>query len=196
MLLSSKITTLSLAVALAVTGCATMKIPLIDVSAIPKREYDERVEGNNAVILEDTPQEFNYYIPDTGWREREMEASEEVCTLSLATASESVAEEAEQFLLDQENTLNLSAGEFIVVELNGAHWLSETEVTLANDGTVEIWIANGTGEDDYECFELAHSDRILHEERTLCAFLKIQCPEDGEAVQIQNIRVSGIPTLY
>ena len=89
----------------------------IDITAIPVREYDERVEGNNAIILADTPQELSYYIPDTGWREREMEVNEEVCTLSLATASESVADQAEWFLSGQKSTLNLSAGEFIVVEL-------------------------------------------------------------------------------
>ena len=195
--LSIKVSLAYMLALLSLTGSVPMDIiDSTDITAIPVREYDERVEGNNAVILADTQQELNYYIPDTGWREREMEADEEVCTLSLATASESVADQAERFLLGQENTLNLSAGEFIVVELNGAHWISETEVTLADGGPVEIWITSGTGTNNYQSHELTQSDRILYEERTLCAYLKIQCPEDGEAVQIQDIQVSGIPTLY
>lgn len=184
---------------LSLTGSGPMDLigsTNIDITAIPLREYDERVEGDNAIILVDTPQEQNYYIPDTGWREREMEADEEVCTLSLATASESVADQAERFLSGQENTLNLSAGEFIVVELNGAHWVSETELTLAGDGSVEIWITDATGTNRYQSNELTRSDRVIYEERTLCTYLKIQCPEDVDSVQIQGLMVSGIPTLY
>lgn len=168
----------------------------IDITALPVREYNEQVEGDNAVILADTPQELDYYIPDTGWREREMEAAEEVCTLSLATASESVADQAERFLSGQENTLNLSAGEFIVVELNGAHWVSETELTLAGDGSVEIWITDSTGTNRYQSNKLTRSDRVIYEERTLCTYLKMQCPENVDSVQIKGLMVSGIPTLY
>ena len=184
---------------LSLTGSGPMDLidsTNIDITAIPVREYDERVEGNNAIILADTPQELSYYIPDTGWREREMEVNEEVCTLSLATASESVADQAEQFLSGQKSTLNLSAGEFIVVELDGAHWISETEATLLGDGLVEIGITDATGTSRYQTNELTSSGRVIYEERTLCTYLKIQCPENVEFVQIKEFLVSGIPTLY
>lgn len=184
---------------LSLTGSGPMDLidsTNIDITAIPVREYDERVEGNNAIILADTPQELSYYIPDTGWREREMEVNEEVCTLSLATASESVADQAEQFLSGQKSTLNLSAGEFIVVELDGAHWISKTEATLLGDGLVEIGITDATGTSRYQTNELTSSGRVIYEERTLCTYLKIQCPENVEFVQIKEFLVSGIPTLY
>lgn len=94
----------------------------VDISAIPVREYNEQVEGSNAIILADTPQELNYYVPDTGWQEQEMEAAEEVCSMSVVTASEELEEQATQFIVGQVNSLNLSSGEFMVMELNGAHW--------------------------------------------------------------------------
>lgn len=170
--LSIKVSLAYMLALLSLTGSVPMDlIDSTDITAIPVREYDERVEGNNAVILADTQQELNYYIPDTGWREREMEVNEEVCTLSLATASESVADQAEQFLSGQKSTLNLSAGEFIVVELDGAHWISKTEATLLGDGLVEIGITDATGTSRYQTNELTSSGRVIYEERTLCTYL-------------------------
>ncbi len=43
---------------LSLTGSGPMDLidsTNIDITAIPVREYDERVEGNNAIILADTP---------------------------------------------------------------------------------------------------------------------------------------------
>lgn len=168
----------------------------IDITALPVREYNEQVEGDNAVILADTPQELNYYIPDTGWREREMEAAKEVCALSLVTASESVANQAEKFFLDETDMLVLSGGEFVIVELNGPHWISQVELELGSGDTVEVSITDGKGTMEYAVNQLTESGEITYEDRTLCTYLKVQCPEDADAVQLNNVEASGTPSLY
>ena len=129
---------------LAACGPSTGSVSAVDP---PVGIYDEQVEGSNAVIYADTPEILRYYVPDTGWQEREMEAPEEVCTLTLAAASQGTETQAQQFLQGQTDTLTLKAGEF-------------------------------------------------YDARTLCAYLKLQCPETEDVVQISDLQVSGIPTLY
>lgn len=178
---------------LAACGPSTGSISTVDP---PVGIYDARVEGSNAVIYADTPEVLRYYVPDTGWQEREMEAPEEVCTLTLAAASQGTETQAQQFLQGQTDTLTLKAGEFVVVELNGAHWITRTEVRSEDDGPLEVWITSGTGTNCYRADSLTQSGSISYDARTLCAYLKLQCPETEDVVQISDLQVSGIPTLY
>ena len=178
---------------LAACGPSTGSISAVDP---PVGIYDARVEGSNAVIYADTPEVLRYYVPDTGWQEREMEAPEEVCTLTLAAASQGTETQAQQFLQGQTDTLTLKAGEFVVVELNGAHWITRTEVRSEDDGPLEVWITSGTGTNCYRADSLTQSGSISYDARTLCAYLKLQCPETEDVVQISDLQVSGIPTLY
>lgn len=83
---------------LAACGPSTGSVSAVDP---PVGIYDEQVEGSNAVIYADTPEVLHYYVPDTGWQEREMEAPEETCTLTLAAASQGTETQAQQFLQGQ-----------------------------------------------------------------------------------------------
>ena len=178
---------------LAACGPSTGSVSTVDP---PVGIYDEQVEGSNAVIYADTPEILRYYVPDTGWQEREMEAPEETCTLTLAAASQGTETQAQQFLQGQTDTLTLKAGEFVVVELNGAHWITRTEVGLEAGGPLEVWITDGTGSNRYRADTLTQSGSIAYDARTLCSYLKLQCPETEDLVQISRLQVSGIPTLY
>ncbi len=168
----------------------------VDISAIPVREYNEQVEGSNAIILADTPQELNYYVPDTGWQEQEMEAAEEVCSMSVVTASEELEEQATQFIVGQVNSLNLSSGEFVVMELNGAHWVSSVEMELAPNSAVEVSITDGNNTKQYASSLLTQTGSIEYEDRTLGSYVKVQCPENAEDVQISDLKIFGKPALY
>lgn len=178
---------------LAACGPSTGSVSAVDP---PVGIYDEQVEGSNAVIYADTPEILRYYVPDTGWQEREMEAPEETCTLTLAAASQGAETQAQQFLQGQTDTLTLKTGEFVVVELNGAHWITRTEVGLEAGGPLEVWITDGTGSNRYRADTLTQSGSIAYDARTLCSYLKLQCPETEDLVQISRLQVSGIPTLY
>ena len=178
---------------LAACGPSTGSVSAVDP---PVGIYDEQVEGSNAVIYADTPEILRYYVPDTGWQEREMEAPEETCTLTLAAASQGTETQAQQFLQGQTDTLTLKAGEFVVVELNGAHWITRTEVGLEVGGPLEVWITSGTGSNRYRTDTLTQSGSISYDARTLCTYLKLQCPETEDVVQISSLQVFGIPTLY
>ena len=178
---------------LTVCGPSTGSVSAVDP---PVGIYDEQVEGSNAVIYADTPEVLRYYVPDTSWQEREMEAPEETCTLTLAAASQGTETQAQQFLQGQTDTLTLKAGEFVVVELNGAHWITRTEVGLEVGGPLEVWITDGTGSSEYWEDQMVQTGSISYDARTLCTYLKLQCPETEDVVQISGLQVSGIPTLY
>ena len=188
--------TLSLAAALAMTGCGSMGVPSTDIPEIPLREYDDRIEGSNAVIMADTPQELRYCIPDTGWQTSEMEAAEEVCDLFAIASSEGLEEQAAQFIQGEVDSLNLSAGEFVVVEVNGAHWLSSIEMQLSPNSSLEVSITDGAASKEFDTKLLTKTGTIDYEDRTLCNYIKIQCPDNAEMVQISELEVSGTPTLY
>ena len=83
-----------------------------------------------------------------------------------------------------------------MVELNGAHWITRTEVGLEAGGPLEVWITDGTGSNRYRADTLTQSGSIAYDARTLCSYLKLQCPETEDLVQISGLQVSGIPTLY
>ena len=168
----------------------------INWDAIPVITYDERVEGSNAITMADTPDKVSFYVPDTGWKENEMEAPEEECEFTLVDASSSVEEEAAQFMEGQSDSLALSAGEYVVIELDGAHWISDTTVEYSGRGTVELWITDGSGAKKYQTDQLLQAGSVTYEPRTLCTYLKVLCPSGSDAIKINRLEVSGIPTLY
>ena len=167
-----------------------------DTIEAPTGAYSDLVEGSNAVILADTPEKLAYYIPETSWKEREMEASDEVCTLSLVTASDGLEDQANQFLEGKIEQLNLQAGQYIVAELNGPHWLSNVEVEFAAGSMLDVWVTDGYGLHQYDVGHLRQSGTIAYSEPPICRYLRFACPDDETALQLNNILVSGKPALY
>lgn len=128
-----------------ISGGQAVKQANINLEATPVRTYDAQVEGSNAIIYADTPGRVSYFVPDTSWQEDEMKVPEENCTLTLTYASPDVEMQAEQFINGEMNSLTLSSGEYLVVELDGAHWITEMMMDIFGSGFVEVWITDGSG---------------------------------------------------
>lgn len=109
-------------------------IPLAVPEAEPLIDL-ELVEGDNQVLFVQNEQR-EQYIPQTGWRQTERSAQEETCALTVVSVGgEADQAAAEAFFSGQSQELTLQPGQSVLMELNGAHWLSEIQVAAEGGGS-------------------------------------------------------------
>ncbi|WP_394968275.1 hypothetical protein [Candidatus Allofournierella merdipullorum] len=123
-------------------------IPLAVPEAEPLIDL-ELVEGDNQVLFVQDEQR-EQYIPQTGWRQAERSAPEETCALTVVSVGgEADQAAAEAFFSGQSQELTLQPGQSVLVELNGAHWLSEIQVAAEDEVRLSVRCSNNGGLNTY-----------------------------------------------
>lgn len=167
--------------------------------AVPETELLldlELVEGENQVLFVQDEQR-EQYIPQTGWRQAERSAPEETCALTVVSVGgEADQAAAEAFFSGQSQELILQPGQSVLVELNGAHWLSEIQVAAEDEVRLSARCSNNGGLNTYWSAELDQAGGYTLESPVLCTYLQLRCPEDGQTVRLKQLVVRGVPSLY
>ena len=161
--------------------------PLIDL---------ELVEGENQVLFVQDEQR-EQYIPQTGWRQAERSAPEETCALTVVSVGgEADQAAAEAFFSGQSRELILQPGQSVLVELNGAHWLTSINAAILEETELEFMIVDASSQKQYYSATISQSARYVLEDQMHCNYIQVRCPEESAPVCISTWQISGIPTLY
>ena len=164
-----------------------------------QNSFDPRqvfVEGSNRTVFTDTQEQKALYIPQTSWREEEYSAQPELCEIRLLSVSGQLeGQSVKAFLSGQRPQLRLEPGDSFLVELNGAHQLTEIELERGDGGVVTV-SCTGMNPKVYFSLPFYEGGTQTPEENKLCAFLQIKCPQEAaQGVDLDKISAFGIPAL-
>ncbi len=84
----------------------------------------------------------------------------------------------------------------MLVELNGAHWLTSINAAILEETELEFMIVDASSQKQYYSATILESARYVLEDQMLCNYIQVRCPEESAPVCISTWQLSGIPTLY